>query len=519
MTERGRQRVPAGGARPVGAAAPGRLQAWLERQARPIDGAGLAVFRIAFGLMMSAGVIRFMANGWVERFYGEPEMWFRYWGLSWLPVPSVEWLYALFTVLAIAALGIAFGALYRLSAAVFFVGFSYAQLLDVTNYLNHYYLVCLLALILVFAPLARTWSVDAWWRSRTAGRGRARGRRPSAGDAAALSSAADDAAGTVPTWAWSLLRFQVGVVYIFAGVAKLEVDWLLHAQPLNIWFTARTELPIIGPLLAWPETAYVASWGVLLFELAVVPLLLWRRSRPYIYAVIIGFHAMTHVFFDIGMFPFIMVVAATVFFDPSWPRRLPWPHRLRAALARPASSPRQTPIAPPPAWPALARGWSARLALAAVALYCAAQVLVPLRHVLYDGGVTWNEEGMRWSWKVMLREKHGSVTFFVKPSGATGTWQVSPRAYLDARQAREMAGQPDLILKLAHHIADDFRARGHGDVAVFAEALVSLNGRPAAPMIDPSVDLAKVRDGLAPKPWILPQPDHPPIQLHARRMR
>ena len=64
---------------------------------------------------------------------------------------------------------------------------------------------------------------------------------------------------------------------------------------------------------------------------------------------------------------------------------------------------------------------------------------------------------------------------------------------------------PDVKIRgTAHHIADDFRARGLGEVKVRAEALVSLNGRPARPMIDSHRDLAHEPDGLAPKDWILP---------------
>lgn len=457
-----------------------RLRALPRALFQPVDGAGLAVFRILFGLMMCAGLVRFMANGWIERFYGGPSFFFKFWGFGWVAVPPVPWLYVLFSVLAVAALCIAAGVFYRAAAAVFFLGFTYTQLLDVTNYLNHYYLVCLLALLLVFAPLHRTWSLDA--RCIPA-----------------------HARGTVPAWALWLLRLQVGTVYAYAGVAKLGTDWLLHAQPLNIWFTARMETPLIGPLLDELWMAYAASWGVLLFELSVVPLLLWSRSRPWIYAVIVAFHAMTRQFFDIGMFPFIMVVAATVFFAPDWPRR--W---LRARNGQPA------PHAPVVA-PGVPGRWHT-LALAAMIAYAAVQVLMPLRHFLYPGDVVWNEEGMRWSWKVMLREKHGSVTYYVRTPGSDKELQVLPRRYLDSRQEREMAAQPDLILQLAHHIADDFRARGHGDVEVRAEALVSLNGRPAQPMIDPEVDLARVSDGLAPKPWILPEPQDPPVQLRARRL-
>ncbi len=76
-----------------------------------------------------------------------------------------------------------------------------------------------------------------------------------------------------------------------------------------------------------------------------------------------------------------------------------------------------------------------------------------------------------------------------------------------------MSVQPDLILQLARRIAHDFEARGQGPVEVRADARVSLNGRTAALLVDPEVDLARVVDGLAPKPWILPAPESPPLRL------
>jgi hypothetical protein len=157
-----------------------------------------------------------------------------------------------------------------------------------------------------------------------------------------------------------------------------------------------------------------------------------------------------------------------------------------------------------------------RAGLAALGLYAAFQLLFPLRHYLYPGDVLWNEQGMRWSWKVMVREKHGSITYHVRVPERGVVVQVPPHRYLTARQEREMAGQPDLVLQLAHHIAGDFRRRGHGAVEVRAEALVSLNGRRARPMIDPAIDLAGVPDDLASATWIAAAPEEPPIRLSPR---
>lgn len=142
---------------------------------------------------------------------------------------------------------------------------------------------------------------------------------------------------------------------------------------------------------------------------------------------------------------------------------------------------------------------------------------MPLRHHLYDGGVLWNEQGMRWAWKVMVREKNGSITYHARDPETGRKWQVSPTRYLTWRQANEMAGQPDLILQVAHMVADELRHKGIARPEVRVEAWVSLNGRPSSLLIDPNVDLAAVSDGIAPANWILPEPQDPPMAAGLQR--
>lgn len=459
---------------------------------QPVDIAWLVAFRVLFGTLMFIGMVRFIQSGWIDRFYGEPIFFFRYWGFSWVPVASVETIHALYIALAVLALMIALGLMYRLSIALFTLGFTYTELLDVTNYLNHYYLVTLLALLLCVMPAHRAWSLDVWLRPHLR-------------------------AGQVPGWTLWLLRFQIAVVYTYAGLAKLGSDWLLYAQPMEIWLRARTETPIVGHLFDEMWAAYFLSWAGFLYDSTIVIWLSWRRTRPLAYGAVLCFHAMTHVLFNIGLFPFIMTVGALVFFSPEWPRRL-WAVIARRPLMAPGEraptggAARQAPSS-------RHRTPSHKLGFALLGAYCLVQVLVPLRHYVYPGDVAWNEEGMRWSWKVMLREKHGSVTYQVHFPATGKVLHVPPRYYLNAHQEREMSGQPDLILQLAHHIADDFRARGYPAVEVRAEALVSWNGRPAAPMIDPSVDLAAMDDGLARKRWVLSEPTAPPLRKRARSVR
>jgi vitamin K-dependent gamma-carboxylase len=457
----------------------------VSRAFQPIDGASLAAFRILFGLMMLVSAGRFFANGWIDRFFVQPTFHFKYWGFGWVQAGPPWAMYLAFGALAVLAALVMVGLFYRAAIVLFFLLFTYLQLIDVTLYLNHYYLVSLLALLLVFVPAHAAWSLDAWLRPRSV---------PAA----------------VPGLALYVLRFQVAVVYTCAGLAKLHSDWLLEAQPLNLWLTSLTELPTLGPLgplLAQPAAPYVAAWAGFLFDSTVALFLSWRRTRPFAFAAVLVFHTLTGMFFPIGMFPVIMIAAATVFFDPGWPRR--WLRLLARAFARPLAP---APVPVPKHAPAVT--WPHRLALAGFAAFALVQVVMPFRHHLYGGNVLWHEQGMRWSWRVMVREKNASVTYVVVDPASGRRWHVSPGQYLRDYQERDFATQPDLIWQLAQRIGHDWRAKAQGPVEVHADVQVSLNGRRATPLVDPAVDLLKQGDGLARKPWILSAPrDRPPHLL------
>ncbi len=445
----------------------GRLSEALNR---PLDAASVAAFRCAFGALLVVSTVRFLAHGWVRDFYLRPTHFFSYWGFGWVrPLPGFG-MYVLYCVIALAAACIALGVAYRAAASVFALCFSYAHLCDKTNYLNHYYLVSLLGCLLIVLPLDREFA----WRVA---------RRPEA------------RRGQVRAWVLYLLRFQIGVVYAFGGIAKLGSDWLLHGEPLRIWLSANAELPILGRWLAQPGAGVIFSWCGALFDLCIVPLLCWRVTRVPAYSLVLIFHVLTAVLFPIGMFPWIMIVAATLFLSPSWPR---------AWLARwsgPAMLTAPEGVAGAPL------GIHGRVL---AALYAALQLALPLRSAFYPGNTLWTEEGFRFSWKVMLIEKQGSLEYEVVDHRGR-TFTVSPSDYLTPLQARMVATQPDMIQDLARIIARDFELRGLGPVRVYADAEVSFNGRLRRPMIDHHEDLARAQDDLRPKAWILPAPSSAPV--------
>jgi vitamin K-dependent gamma-carboxylase len=462
---------------------PALAASWARLRTERVDIAWLAAFRALFGLTMAMSATRFLAYGWVERLFVEPTFRFRYLGWSWVPVASGPVLHSLFVGLVVLGVAVACGAFYRITAPSLALGLTYFQLLDVSTYLNHYYLAGLLAWLLAASPAARAYSFDAWRHGR-------RGRSVDP---------------TVSLGVLYLLRLQVGVVYVSAGLAKAQSDWLVHGQPLRIWLSARSNLPILGDLLLLDGTALVMSWAGFLFDSTVVFFLLMKRTRPVAYLVAIGFHVGTSLLFPIGMFPLIMVLAALVFFPPSWPRSV---LRGLSRLAKRAGlEARWTATGVGPR----AAGRVVPTWLLAVGLsYAAVQVALPLRAFLYPGNVLWHEQGLRFSWRVMVRAKGGQTTFRVTTDEREKPTLVSPRAYLTGLQESEMSSQPDLILQLAHHIHGDFVARGYRDVRVFADSRVALNGRRSQLFIDPNVDLATVEDGLLPVSYVLSAPPGPP---------
>ena len=381
-------------------------------------------------------------------------------------------MYIHFALLGLASLCVALGFRYRLSIIAFFALFTYVELIDKTTYLNHYYWVSLASLLMIFLPLNRYASMDAW-------------RNPSL------------RADTVQAWVVWALRAQVGVVYFFGGVAKLNPDWLLRGQPMRIWLYNSSDLFLIGPLLREEWVAFAMSWCGAAFDLTIVCWLLWRRSRPLAYAVLVVFHVATWLLFPIGMFPWIMIFASLIFFSPDWP------HRLKARVLGRRE---------PPSEPVTGEGDDvspSRRVIAAAALalvFVLAQFATPLRHWAYPGNVRWNDDGYRFSWRVMLTEKTGHVRFRVTLPTLAETRLVYPEDYLTSLQTERMAYQPDMILATAHLIADDFRSLD-GAVEVRADAFVSFNGRPVARFVDPDVDLARIEPGIWPKRWVLPAPD------------
>jgi len=267
---------------------------------------------------------------------------------------------------------------------------------------------------------------------------------------------------------------------------------LIEAMPLRIWLPAQNGLPLIGPLFEWPALPWVFAWAGMLYDTTIVFWLCWAKSRPWAYLSVLVFHGLTAAMFQIGIFPLVMVVATWIYFPPGFHEDLL--RRLQGVGFREKTSPMRLTFAAP---------WRASLLSIFLFLYLGFQVLFPWRYLLYPGDVFWTEEGYRFSWRVMLMEKAGTATFYVKDRRSGREGIVDNSEFLRPHQEKQMAMQPDLILQFAHFLKRHYEKKGVYKPQVRVEAYVTLNGRPSRLLIDPQLDLTGVRDAWTPKKWIL----------------
>lgn len=439
----------------------------VKRLFAPVDIAPLIYARIAFGVMIAIELVRYFALGRVRAYYVQPDFFFTFWGFDWVrPLPGI-WMYAAWMLLTVCALLVAVGLWFRVAAVVLAVGVTYAFLLDQTHYLNHMYLICILAFCVAATPAADAGSLDARRNKK---------QRQWA-----------------PLWAVRLIPVQLGIVYVFGGVAKLDLDWLKGLPARN--FLAGFEPT--AALADHPVAPLFLAYSGLMFDLLVVPALLWRRTRWPATAAAVLFHVTNANLFHIGIFPWLMLSLTPLFWPPPLLRRLLSWARILPEVAGPA--------------PTTERPRRGHLIVAALALHAVVQLFMPLRHWLYPGQVNWTEEGHNFSWHMKLRVKSGKTWFVVRDRKTGQEHLMDPRFVLTPRQTTKMSTRPDMILFFAHELGARARLRGL-DPEIRARAFASLNGRPVQYLVDPQIDLLTRPRGVWPADWIVPLGGGPPVQ-------
>jgi hypothetical protein len=430
--------------------------------------APLAVFRMALGLLLFGSIVRFWAKGWIAELYIEPKYFFSFYGFEFVK-PLGEFTYLLFFICALSALLVAIGLFYRYAITTLFLTFTYIELMDKSTYLNHYYFISMICLIMIFLPSHAYFSVDAYRNKE-------------------LRS------GNVPRWTIDSLRLFVCMVYVFAGLAKINSDWLLEAQPLRIWLPSKNDLPLIGFLFNYTWVAFAFSWLGCIYDLSIPFLLMKRNTRIFAYIAVVTFHVLTAVLFPIGMFPYIMMATALIFFSDKFHLKIIRVLGSWFSMSAEFISPNRE---------FMYSLRSTRILVVAFGFFFLIQLLIPFRYLAYPDELFWTEEGYRFSWRVMLMEKTGYAQFTVRDSNGKQV-VVDNKQFLTALQEKMMSTQPDMILQYAHILRNHYSTQGFQNPGLYIDSYVALNGRLGKPLISPQTDLAVENESFYHKPWILP---------------
>lgn len=449
----------------------------------PVDIASLVFFRVAFGILGLIDVLSTWIYYHFEKQAFEPENFqFTYYGFEWTePLPE-PFLSIFFILLSLAAILITIGYQYRIATVFFAFGFTYTFLLEKAHYLNHGYLFCWISFIMIYLPAHRNFSIAVL-------------KRP------------ELRINTIPAWCLLILPFLMGMVYFFGGVAKINEDWL-NAMPLKLWLKSKSDLFLIGPILAKEATAYFMAYGGLALDLFVVFFLLFRKTRIWALFFVLFFHFVNLLIFNIGIFPFLSTTLTLLFFPPDFPRKIfRWCKKRIPKLGLLENwweqSLEDTAVEPGALWQKAPR-WRLWINTALLGLILI-HLTLPLRHHFFPGDVAWTEEGHRYSWRMMLRSKQGHGHFIVENKKTGERDKVISRNYLSHKQNRKLYTHPDMILQFAHYLRDVYQKEGK-EVAVYAEIKVRLNGRPYHVYVDPEVDLSQEKWCFFKKTdWILPE--------------
>ena len=433
------------------------INRWLFKH---IDNSQLIIFRVFFGLLIACESFGAMLTGWVKITLVEPKFTFSFIGLEWLqPLPG-NGMYLYFAVMGCLGLCVMLGYKYRWSIIGFTILWSGVYFMQKASYNNHYYLLIILCAMMSFLPANGYFSLDAKHNPSTI-------------------------KYSMPQWCRYVIIIQMAIVYTYAAVAKMYPDWLDTAV-VEILLGGKKHYYAIGDLLQQKPVHYVVAYGGLLFDLLIVPLLLWKHTRKWAFMVSVFFHLFNSIVFQVGIFPYMSIALCVFFFEPRTIRNIflkKKPFYNEEFIAIPKYK---------------------RLLLGVFALHFIVQLILPLRHWMIKDDVLWTEEGHRLSWRMMLRSKSGRVQFKVINKENGEHIPIKLETFLSPKQRSLVRTKPDVIWQFSQRLKAFFEEKGIA-ISVFVECNVSVNKKPYQKLIDSNIDLADVKwDAFQHSPWILP---------------
>lgn len=421
----------------------------------------IGIFRISFGLVLFFQSWHFFSIDFIQLDVLDPVLHFSYPYLSFIQPLDPYSMYGFLIVMFISSIMMIIGVKSRLFTALYFFVFTYLFLIDKGYYNNHYYLISLLLLIMMVVKSDTRFSL-------------------------------------LPTkqrmnfkWEEFLLIFLFSLVLIFAGLNKLNPWWLVHHEPVHHILEAKA---IWTATSFWrsPFIEYIMVWGGMFFDLFIVPLLLWNRTRTYAVIAFLFFNGMNYIVFssigEIGIFPLLMLSSLILFFPST---------SIQHALAKYSKS---TPI----------EATKVEMKFSFVfkvlfILFISVQLVLPLRHHFFPGNADYTGEGQRFSWRMKSMYKDFSITFILKDEERNISASLDPRTVLTEKQYTNLAYYPELIIPVMQNLRIAAINKGVKEPMIYVVYKVGFMGLPLQYIVDPKMELTKVKySPFQHSSWILP---------------
>ncbi len=428
-----------------------------------IDNTGLVLWRVIFGLLITIEAFGAIATGWVRRTLVEPDFTFNFIGFDFIqPLPG-DAMYYYFVLMGLFGVLVMLGYKYRFSMFCYALMWTTVYLMQKTSYNNHYYLMMLLCWLMVFLPANARLSLDAKFKPQSKSISAAR-------------------------WTYLVVILQVSLVYTFGSIAKWYPDWI-DGTVVALFMRGKMDYWLIGDFLQLKWVHFSMVYVGILFDLLIVPLLLWKRTRLFGFIASVFFHLFNSIVFQVGIFPYMSMAFALFFFSSEVLQKRFLPIKELYTLGE---------IIVPK---------YKKLLIGVFSIYFLIQIGLPLRHWAFHDDVLWTEEGHRLSWRMMLRSKNGLLIIYTEDKETGERNNYDYRKLLTKKQYRSVKAKPDLIWQLAQHIKQLEAIKGK-DVAVYTVTRVKVNGGEYFPLIDPKIDLAaEPWRHFRHHDWILPSPD------------
>ena len=421
----------------------------LKKAFDPIDNAPLILFRMTFGLLIAAESIVAIFTGWVKKNLIDPSISIPHIGFDFLvPLPGYG-MYFYFSIMGILGLFIMLGYKYRISLTLYTLMWTSVYLMQKASYNNHYYLLILVCLIMLFLPANRYASLDAK-------------NNPS------IKSL------TMPRWISWVMITQMAIVYFFATLAKFYPDWL-DGTFTGILFSSLSSFPVLGSVFTEKWFHVFIAYSGIFFDGLIIPALLWKKTRNFALIASLLFHLFNSVTLQIGIFPYF-ALSFIVFFYPS--------ETIRHIFFK--KKPQLQTENVNKNYP-----FSKVISYFFIPFFII-QLILPIRHYFIKGDVLWTEEAHRLSWRMMLRQKSGITNFKVIDKKTNEVLPYNIVEKLTRKQLSLVTSKPDGMWQMAQHIKKEFSEKGI-DVSIFIDSKLSVNNKPYKTFIDPTVDFAQAK--------------------------